>query len=596
MLKHILLIIIAILLVFSNSLFNDFVYDDFDLIVKNDDIKSLSGILKLFNFAFNPLIVHIKDPFPITFFTFFIDYSIWGLNPFGFHFTNIFLHILNSILVYVLVIILLRNFFSFEEDKMNKIAVLVALFFALHPCKVECVCWVSGRKDLLSAFFVFISFYFFMKFLKNYNYFFYIISVSSFVFSLLSKSNTIAFSIMIPIFLFLNSKIKNMSNFRMDIIESNRKRNKGCNEERVLVKVMLHSIPFFFVSLYVLFINYKSGLERQIVKSLWEGNLFTHILTFFSTPLSYLKLFIFPINLSIVYPYNPVKNLFDLRFISAFIIYLFILFVLIVGLKIKAFESKINYYFMTFLILFFIFSIIPTIGIVPTSTLIADRYLYFPSFSLCFLFVFFLYKIKHFFNKKTVNLVIHFFIISVLIFYSTVCYSRNYDWKDGISLWKSALKYQPNNFFVHNNLGVSYFREGNLENAIKEFYTALRFSPDNKGIILNIASVHSIKGEWKLANEFFLKAYLLSEKKSVGLIYELAYSYLMLGDYKNAVKFFTEVKKMGIDSIEISGNLAISLYKSGDFKSAEKEFNVLIKKYPKSEKLKFWIKEIKSKK
>ncbi len=82
---------------------------------------------------------------PLQLVSYVLDYSLWGLRPFGYHLQQILLHALDSVLAFELVRRLFGRFW---------LAGLASLLFALHPSHVESVAWVSARKDVLSAAFL----------------------------------------------------------------------------------------------------------------------------------------------------------------------------------------------------------------------------------------------------------------------------------------------------------------------------------------------------------------------------------------------------------------------------------------------------------
>lgn len=82
---------------------------------------------------------------PLTWLSFALDHAVWGLEPAGFHATNLLLHAASSVLVYAIGLRLLGG--------RPAPAAFAALFFALHPLRVESVAWVTERKGLLSSFF-----------------------------------------------------------------------------------------------------------------------------------------------------------------------------------------------------------------------------------------------------------------------------------------------------------------------------------------------------------------------------------------------------------------------------------------------------------
>jgi len=91
---------------------------------------------------------------PVTWLTFGLDHALWGMNAFGYHLSNVLLHAANAVLFYLLAMRLLR--LGLTEASAGAIrlgAIAAALFFALHPLRVESVAWVTERRDVLSALF-----------------------------------------------------------------------------------------------------------------------------------------------------------------------------------------------------------------------------------------------------------------------------------------------------------------------------------------------------------------------------------------------------------------------------------------------------------
>jgi len=97
---------------------------------------------------------HYGHYMPLTWLTLGFDYVVWGMNPFGYHLTNLLLHVLNAVLCFRLVDGLLQRARPDETESSRMwAAVAGALFFAIHPLRVESVAWVTERRDLTSGFF-----------------------------------------------------------------------------------------------------------------------------------------------------------------------------------------------------------------------------------------------------------------------------------------------------------------------------------------------------------------------------------------------------------------------------------------------------------
>ncbi|HYB42612.1 MAG TPA: tetratricopeptide repeat protein [Candidatus Methylomirabilis sp.] len=92
---------------------------------------------------------------PLTWLTFGLDYSLWGINPAGYHLTNLLLHIANTVLFYAIAVRLLADALPrLGEGAPRRLgAGLAALLFALHPLRVESVAWATERRDVLCGLF-----------------------------------------------------------------------------------------------------------------------------------------------------------------------------------------------------------------------------------------------------------------------------------------------------------------------------------------------------------------------------------------------------------------------------------------------------------
>ena len=151
---HIYLIIAISVIVYGNSLGSSPLWDDYGIIFENKYIREIS--FNNIKAIFTSIIFNAYQPFYSL--SFMIDYSIWQLNPFGYHLTNLFFQILNSIMVYKIINLILNN---------KTVSLMTCLLFAVHPIHVESVTWISGRKDVLSMFFFLTSFYLFIRYRNN---------------------------------------------------------------------------------------------------------------------------------------------------------------------------------------------------------------------------------------------------------------------------------------------------------------------------------------------------------------------------------------------------------------------------------------------
>ena len=148
------LIIILTALSYINTLHNSFVYDDNTYVVENRQIRSISNIPKAFISSYPPDAKEQGLYRPLVTISYIFDYAVWGLNPKGFHLTNLILHILTSIIIYLLALEILKKSWP---------SLIAALIFALHPVHTEAVTWVVGRAEVMAGLFYFLSFLLYIK-------------------------------------------------------------------------------------------------------------------------------------------------------------------------------------------------------------------------------------------------------------------------------------------------------------------------------------------------------------------------------------------------------------------------------------------------
>jgi tetratricopeptide (TPR) repeat protein len=129
------------------TLGNRFIWDD-DRYIEQNKWLGVPGGLSHIWFQYN------SEPqyYPLTHTTFWVEHCLWGLNPFGYHLDNLLLQITNTLLLWRLLVRL-----------QIPGACFAAAFFAVHPVQVETVAWATERKNVLSAFFYFLSFAAYLK-------------------------------------------------------------------------------------------------------------------------------------------------------------------------------------------------------------------------------------------------------------------------------------------------------------------------------------------------------------------------------------------------------------------------------------------------
>src|SRR5438046_2389258 len=144
-----LAIVLAVVAVFAVGLRNEFVqWDDQVNLVENPHFRGLAPR----HLAWMLTTTLMGHYIPVTWLSFGLDYVLWGMQPAGYHFTNLVLHAANAVLVYWLARRLLAAARpDTSEMALRAGAAVAALFFAIHPLRAESVAWATERRDVLSA-------------------------------------------------------------------------------------------------------------------------------------------------------------------------------------------------------------------------------------------------------------------------------------------------------------------------------------------------------------------------------------------------------------------------------------------------------------
>ena len=128
------------------TLRNGFVWDDDTSLTQNAFIRSEEGLRQFWFTTQTP------DYWPVTATTFWAEWRLWGLNPLGYHLTNLSLHVGEVLLLWAI---------------LRRLGVpgayLAALLFALHPVNVQSVAWITQRKNLMAMLFFLASTWWFLR-------------------------------------------------------------------------------------------------------------------------------------------------------------------------------------------------------------------------------------------------------------------------------------------------------------------------------------------------------------------------------------------------------------------------------------------------
>ena len=462
-----LLIILGGIL-YANTFSNAFVYDDQVTVRKNIFIRDWGNLNKFFSrdyyllseeYSFRPLVT----------LTYFWDYSFWKIDPRGYHFSNLLLHLLSAAAVFLIC----RNLFPGRTA-----ALIASVIFVVHPAQVEAVAGISFREDLICTFFFFLAFLSYIKcavidqakryykrsdttseaILQAKRYYIYLIlSQLSFIFAILAKEMAVSLPLIIVAY---------------EVIIRRRKL-KVIFQPRVIA---FFAIAFLY-TLARLFLLY----QRESLPATPEfGNILTRFFLIFKGIGFYGKLLFFPLNLTVEYA-DPLPPLVWSNYLTlaAFLMVAFVL-----AGWIRAPKGSVGKFGLTFLCL----ALLPVLNLIPSARLGAERFLYLPMLGFCLwggdLFAPYLNSKRNVVQGFSPALTVKkkFFYISlalVIFFWGIGTIRQNRIWRNNLTLFSRAVETSPGSSRAHHGLGNEYFRMGHLEKAVEEFKEAISiFSRD----------------------------------------------------------------------------------------------------------------------
>ena len=489
------------ILVYLNSLNGAFVIDDVTSIPKNPLVdQPLKNLIA-------GRLVH---------FTFSINYLLGGLHPFIYHLTNIFIHLGVVILVY----------FFLLEIVSQKISLLAAAIFAVHPIHTEPVSWISGRTYLLGTLFLLASLLLYIIAYKRKKYFhyYYISSLICFLMAQLLEIKSVAFLLIIGLYELIFGKIK---------------------------KRWRWLIPYFALTLLFLASLVKPFLFRvstQNPQYTGEISLFNPLRQIPAAIGSYIELFVWPMDLTFYHEDFTVH------------------FFLRLGITIALLCSLIYFYIKKHKILFFgfslfILSLVPTLMPIKIAFVVAERYVYFGSIGLCLVAA---WALVEGLKKYPQVLFVVFGILILLLSARTI--TRNRDWRTFESLWFATAKTSPTSSMAWNNVGYVYTERGNLEMAIEAFQRAISLNPRHAGAHHNLGIAYFKLKNYDQAIFWFEKSIALNPVPQV--YQDLGVVYVEKGEFGKAEEQFRKILKFDPNCVMAYNSLGVIFYKQGRIEEA----------------------------
>ena len=435
--------------------------------------------------------------FPLTNISHMFDAQFYGLNAGGYHLTNVLLHTIGAILLFV---VLWRVTGSLWPSAF------VAAVFAIHPLRAESVAWVTERKDVLSGVFFMLTLGAYARYTFRPALARYLVVLILFACGLMSKPMlvTMPFVLLLLDYWPLNRSPalanrpsgKSTMN-RKDIAQRSETRSRNSKiqsalfDTRTLPKLVAEKIPLVALSILCavvtsLGIPYsRPGITQSLTQPFTQPfRLVLRIENAIVNYVAYIRQMFWPADLAVFYPHRR-HQLTLLEIAPAF--------AFLIAVTVTAFALRKRSPYLLVGWLWYLSMLVPVVGLVGVHAAHADRYTYLPQIGLYLLLTWAIADLSASWRYRRQVLSVAAAIVIFALGWSAR--RQTAYWRDSELLWDHAIAVTSDNDVAHANLADLLLRRGHLEGAISHCEEALRIQPRNADAENNLGLALLQKGD-----------------------------------------------------------------------------------------------------
>jgi tetratricopeptide (TPR) repeat protein len=480
---------------------------------------------------------------PLTWLSYMLDIQLYGMNPGGHHMTNVLLHIVNAMLLFIV--------FNKMSGALWKSAVVAALF-ALHPLNVESVAWVVERKNVLSTLFWMLTLLTYNYYTERPNIYRYVLTLGVFVLGLMAKPMLVT----LP-FVLLILDLWPLKRFHFQQLLGNHQKSARFPKLKSIKEsdnfaLLLEKIPFLIFSGISVYLSFLSMRHLGLVIAANEISMYHRITNALVSYVSYIGKMFWPRNLAVFYPFPDAVQLW--KAVGAFLLLFSVTLAVTRSLKKRPYLG-VGW-------LWYLGTLLPVIGLVQAGLwpAMADRFAYVP---LVGLFVVIAWGVPDLaegwrFKVKGLGTI----TAAVLIILMTTSWLQVRYWKNSVILFKHAVEVTENNYIMHNNLGFALTARGRPDEAIKHHEEALRINPDFEEANINIGLALLSQGRSDECVDYYQE--VLRVKPGYAKVHNnLGVVFWRLGKTEEATVHFQEAVLIDPDYAEAHNSLGAALIFQG---------------------------------
>ncbi|MFI5362594.1 MAG: tetratricopeptide repeat protein [Elusimicrobiota bacterium] len=532
----------AALLPFLPALRNGFVnWDDAHNFLDNSSFRGLGWTQVKWMFTSSIRMGHYM---PLTWLTLGADYGLWGLNPAGYHLTNLLLHAANAVAFFFVGARLLAAALRLDRGapELRLAAALSALLFAVHPLRVESVVWATERRDVLSGLFFLLTILGVLRLGREPATPRRLAAPLGFyALSLCAKS----VGVTLPLALLV-----------LDVYPLRRlpgdPRRWLEPESRPILR---EKIPFFALAAVFTVVGYVGQRQVDAAVSFSAVSPAARLAQSIMSLAFYVRKTLLPVALSPVYLRPAVFDPAGAAFMrSAVFVGGSIAAALALRRRWPALPAAYAYYAATLL---------PTIGLIPFgSHFAADRYSYLPCLAWPLLAAGAVLRLRG--RARGAAFAAG---VAILVLLGALSWRQTLVWRDSESLWRQALSVDNNNYVARINLADALSRDGDLPGAAREADIAVRLSPDNGKYRKIYGGILMALGRAREAGDQYEAALRLEPDDAVTQ-YDLGVALQRQGRWQEAVPRYRRALELDPRAAGARNNLGAALVAGGKWSEA----------------------------
>jgi Flp pilus assembly protein TadD len=527
---------VSALLVFWQVRNFDFVnYDDELYVYENQHV--VSG-LTFDNIVWAFTTIHTGYWHALTWLSLMLDCQLFGSNPAGFHLTNLFFHIANALLLFLVLKQMTKAIWQ---------SAFTAALFALHPLHVESVAWIAERKDVLSTFFWMLTLLAYFIYVSRPSVFRYIATLAAFALGLMAKPMLVT----LPFVLLLLDywPLYRIKHF----------------DRQVVYRLVLEKIPFIVLSIVSSVIVFLAQQSSRAVMSFAKFPLKFRIGSALISYARYIEKMFCPTGLAPFYPHP---------YGSVSVLYAIISAILLLAVTILVIRFAKNHRYLVTGWFWYLGTLIPVIGIIQVGLqAYADRYTYTPYIGLFIMLAWGLPQLLSGWPQRKIALGISMVIVLTA---SGICaYRQTSFWNNSLTLFSHTIEVTQNNYIAYNNLGSVYNGLGRYDEAIEFYKQAIKTEPGYAAAYNNLGVAYSSIGRYKDAIDAFKQAIEIRTDYAEAY-YNLGFAYDKFGRAADAIDTYKQTVKIKPDYAQAYNNLGVAYAKLGRFTEAIDAFKQTI--------------------